>query len=154
MKRFTFKKKLIAGAAAAALVVGVAGGAYAFWTTSGTGSGTATGGTLSAVTITGTVSTDLFLNVANTMSLDINNTGNNSPVTLNGDTLSITAATCNGTSVDPTWFSSGTVTETNEVAAATDTPAAATAPITLNDVVGVDQNACQGHAIVLTLSAA
>ena len=42
MKKFTLKKKMIAGAAVAALTLGVAGGAFAYWTASGSGSGTGT----------------------------------------------------------------------------------------------------------------
>lgn len=42
MKKFTLKKKMIAGAAAAALVLGASGAAFAYWTTSGSGSGNAT----------------------------------------------------------------------------------------------------------------
>jgi hypothetical protein len=51
MKRLSLKKKLIAGAAVAALVVGASGAAYAYFTSSGAGTGSATVGTTSDLTI-------------------------------------------------------------------------------------------------------
>ncbi len=44
MKKFTLKKKIIAGAAAAALVLGAGGAAFSYFTATGSGSGTATVG--------------------------------------------------------------------------------------------------------------
>jgi hypothetical protein len=41
MKKFTLKKKMIAGAAVAALALGVGGTAFAYWTSTGSGSGSA-----------------------------------------------------------------------------------------------------------------
>jgi hypothetical protein len=69
MKRFTFKKKLIAGAAAAALVVGLSGAAYSYWTSTGSGTGSASTGTsASTLSVVGTATTALTV-------------GNSSPVT-------------------------------------------------------------------------
>lgn len=42
MKKFTLKKKMIAGAAVVALGIGAGSAAFAYWTTSGSGSGQAT----------------------------------------------------------------------------------------------------------------
>src|SRR3954468_23421497 len=51
MKKFTLKKKMIAGAAAAALVLGAGGAAIAYWTTGGSGSGSGSTGTTVDVTV-------------------------------------------------------------------------------------------------------
>jgi Camelysin metallo-endopeptidase len=56
MKKFTLKKKMIAGAAAGALVLGVAGGAFAFWTQNGSGPGSASTGTTTGITVNEVVS--------------------------------------------------------------------------------------------------
>jgi H+/Cl- antiporter ClcA len=51
MKRFSMKKKLVAGAAVATLVIGV-GAAYAVWSTTGSGSGSAKATTNQTSTVT------------------------------------------------------------------------------------------------------
>ena len=53
MKRFTLRKKILAGAAAAALVAGVGGAAFAFFTSTGSGTGSATVGNATAWSVTG-----------------------------------------------------------------------------------------------------
>jgi hypothetical protein len=62
MKKLSFKKKMIAGAAAGALVLGIAGGAFAYFTSTGSGTGSATTGSATpwGVVVTGdTTSLDL-----------------------------------------------------------------------------------------------
>jgi hypothetical protein len=49
--RFSFKKKLVVGAAAAAVIAGTSIGAFAYFTSSGTGSGSATVGSATAWTV-------------------------------------------------------------------------------------------------------
>jgi hypothetical protein len=56
MKRFSMKKKLVAGAAVATLVIG-AGAAYAMWSTTGTGSGSAMASSNQTSVVTATGST-------------------------------------------------------------------------------------------------
>ncbi|MCU1464923.1 MAG: hypothetical protein JWM72_851 [Actinomycetia bacterium] len=81
MKKFTLKKKMIAGAAAGALVLGVAGGAFAFWTTGGSGTGTAATSSTNAIAVNQTTSsTALVPDGSTTLSGDFTNSTNPGPV--------------------------------------------------------------------------
>ena len=60
MKRFVSKKAAAVGVTAG-LVLGLAGGAFAFWTQGGSGTGSATTGTTATITVNETTSaTDLY----------------------------------------------------------------------------------------------
>src|SRR4051812_2750164 len=52
MRSHKFSKKTKAAVLAGVLTVGIAGGAYAYWTTTGSGSGSATTGTSSVFAVT------------------------------------------------------------------------------------------------------
>src|SRR5947209_16282974 len=51
MKKFSMKKKLVAGAAVAALALGAAGAAFAYFTSTGNGTGSASVGTATNWTV-------------------------------------------------------------------------------------------------------
>ncbi len=65
-------KKQIAVLTTAA-VIGIAGAAFAYFSTSGTGSGTATVGTGSSLTVTGTSASTLYPGTNSTVSFTVNN---------------------------------------------------------------------------------
>ena len=156
MKRI-MNKKVAAIGLAAGLALGAAGAAFAYWTTSGSGSGSAQTGTLSAVTITGTETTPMVLDGAYTLSLEIDNSANTSPVSFSGKTLHIVHAYCtdgpNPTVDHGSWFTTGTITEATSVAASADVVGAATAPLSIPNLPTVDQTDCENSAVALTLSA-
>src|SRR5436305_3738557 len=65
------KKKTFA--AATLVTMAVAGGAFAYFTSTGTGSGTASVGTASSLTVTGTSASTLYPGTASTVNFTVNN---------------------------------------------------------------------------------
>jgi hypothetical protein len=117
MKRFTMKKKIIAGAAAAALVAGIGGAAFAYFTSTGSGTGNGQVGSATNFTVTvaaytgsanlypGTGSQNVTYTVTNSGSGDQLLTSTSAALTadVNGDVFDTTA---NATAVGckASWF--------------------------------------------------
>jgi hypothetical protein len=91
MKQFTFKKKLIAGTAVAALALGVSGtAAFAYWTAGGTGTGSATTFVSFPVTVNQTSNNaGLVPGGATALKGDFTNTANAGSVYITAVTASI-----------------------------------------------------------------
>jgi hypothetical protein len=93
MKRFSLKSKVIAGAAAAVLVAGIGGAAFAFFTSNGSGQGSATVGSATPWTVDNIATTgpDLLPGVGTqTISFKVTN-GSEAAQTLNAVHLVIDA---------------------------------------------------------------
>jgi hypothetical protein len=71
LSRVTKNKKTFA--AATLVTMAVAGGAFAYFTSTGTGSGTASVGTASSLTVTGTSASTLYPGTSSTVSFTVNN---------------------------------------------------------------------------------
>lgn len=152
MRKFSKKQYLAAGAAAAIVVAG-GGAAYAYWTTSGSGTGTGsvatTNGTLDlhgAIDTSGTV-----LAPGNTVPVhftaDNNSTSNLQAGTIHA-VVSTSAANCQAT-----WFSIPDTAENYVVdAGQSAVPLPTDGQLTFNDSTTVDQSACKGATITLTLT--
>ena len=150
------KKKFIAGALAAGLVMGAGGIAAAYFTTTGSGSGSGTVGTPTTVTLSGSVSlSEANPGTAETVTIDVTNpnTGN---VTLGTVTISnvhaVNTADCPAASF--------TVTQPTEAlgsvptGTSSHTTAAKTGKITLVTLPNATQSTCNaGVAFTLSVSA-
>ena len=97
MRVFSSRKKATTVALAGALLLGTAGGAYAYWTTSGNGNGSATTGTSSALEVKVDAATGGLLTPGGpTQTVAFHITNHNSGLQrLNG--VSVTVANADGT---------------------------------------------------------
>ncbi|BCW55660.1 MULTISPECIES: hypothetical protein [unclassified Arthrobacter] len=148
MRPMTKKNKIAAVALSATLLAAGGGAAYAYWSTtgSGTGSAAAAAGT-QAVTINVTVDPGVAPGTPQTITYTAANpNASNTQVTLATPVVT--------TSVDgclPAWFSAtAPAGATNVPAKATATPLG-TGTLTLNDSATVDQSACKGATITVTV---
>jgi len=150
MKKFTLKKKMIAGAAVAALALGAGSAAFAYWTTTGAGSGSGTvassNGTL---VLHGLVDDGLTPGGSETVHFTADN--------LNTSSLQVgTIHLSNLTTSDPLClaadFGMPDVSSGQVIAASTsDVVISATGTMSMADT-AVNQDHCQGATLTLTLS--
>jgi hypothetical protein len=148
MKKFTFKKKMIAGAAAAALVLGAGGAAFAYFTSTGAGSGNASVGSATnwTVSVTSDTSNTLYPGSGTeTLSYTITNASTTAAQALNAVTATVAdSGGCLGT-----WFSAVASAPTPAIhtSIAPGGTATGTVVVSLNDS-GTNQDACQGITTV------
>jgi hypothetical protein len=154
MFRITRGRAVTAFFAVAVLVV--AGGAYAYFTTSGSGTATATVGSSSAVTLHGTVAGTLYPSSSQTVTFTVDNPSSAAQRvgTISLDSITVDA----GHSSCSTAISGGNpdFTMTPVTVAHTFQPGSGqavtpTGTLTMNDT-GVSQDACQGATLTLHLS--
>lgn len=147
MRQMTKKNKIAAAAASVALVAIGGGAAYAYWSTTGSGSGSAaaSAGT-QAVTINVTVAEGIAPGSPKAITYTATNPNTSStPVTLGSPSVSTSDAGCM-----PVWFTATAPTETTTVAGGA-TTALGGGTLTLDDEPTVDQNACKGATVTVTV---
>lgn len=153
MRKLMRKRILVPVAAIAALAL--AGIAFAYFTSSGTGSGNATVGTASDVTITG-VSFDstLYPGGSTTVRFTINNTSTDTAVQV-GDVIADTSAGTNGITAsslaagcDASWFTFDPVTLNTSIPAGRSVPETGTLHFAESNT---NQDACKNGAPTLNL---
>ncbi|MDQ0663250.1 hypothetical protein QFZ35_001748 [Arthrobacter ulcerisalmonis] len=149
MRPMTKKNKIAAVAISAALVAVGGGTAYAYWSTTGSGSGQAAAapGT-QAVTINVTVDQGVAPGgPAKTITYTATNPNSSStPVTLAAPVVTTSDAKCL-----PEWFTATAPTGTTSVAGKATAAALGTGSLTLTDEPAIDQNACKGALITVTV---
>ncbi|TQJ33545.1 hypothetical protein [Arthrobacter sp. SLBN-122] len=149
MRPMTKKKKIAAVAASAALVAVGGGAAYAYWSTTGSGNGSAAASSgTSPITINVTVDQGVAPGgPAKTITYTATNPNTSStPVTLADPVVTTSNAECL-----PAWFSATAPTGTTTVAGKAVGTALGTGTLTLNDSATVDQSACKGALITVTV---
>ena len=150
MRPMTKKNKIAAVAASAALVAVSGGAAYAYWSTTGTGSGSAAAGTGSQdVTINVTVEAGAVPGgPAKTITYTADNpNAGSTPVTLNDPVV-----TTSNTGCLPAWFTATAPTGTTTVAGGATGTALGAGTLTLADAAGVNQDACKGATITVSVA--
>jgi hypothetical protein len=146
--RFTKGRKVALGVVAS---VAVAGLAYGYWTGSGSGTGSGTAGTSGTATITGTVAPGISPGTAEAVSFTAANPSDSPIQVTSVHVVSIAADAAHSACVTGD-FSMADVTENHQV------PAGATAealPVNGSLVyanTAVNQDACKGATLTLTLS--
>jgi hypothetical protein len=144
MKKFTLKKKMIAGAAAAALTLGVGGAAIAYFTANGAGTGSGSVGTSSAVTITGTAATPVTPDGATSLvNITVTNPGSGAQVVGSVHLASVdsSAALC-----DTSAFTMADTAAVGSIAGGGS--ANTTGTLVMHDNL-TNQNDCQGSTLTL-----
>jgi hypothetical protein len=143
------KKNKIAAVAASAALVAVGGGtAYAYWSTTGSGNGSAAASSgTQPVSISVTVDPGVAPGTPKGITYTAANpNASNTQVTLANPVVTTSAVGCL-----PAWFSATAPDgATNVPANATATPLG-TGTLTLNDSASVDQSACKGALITVTV---
>ncbi len=153
MKRNT-KKRVIAGLAALG-VLGIAAGAYAYFTTTGSGTATATVGTSSAVTLKGTVTGNLYPGSSSPVTLTVDNPSSGKQrvgtISLEKITPDAGHASCSVTITggNPD-FTMADVVVNKTYGSGNGQAVTPTGTLTMNDT-GISQDACQGATLTLTL---
>lgn len=136
-------------------VLAAAGAAYAYFTTTGSGTATATVGTSSAVTLKGTVTGNLYPGSSSPVSLTVDNPSSGKQrvgtISLEKITADAGHSTCsvviNGGNPD---FTMADVVVNKTFAAGNGQAVTPGGTLTMNDT-GVNQDACQGATLTLTL---
>jgi hypothetical protein len=146
---YRITKKNVATLVAAALLVGGAGAAYAFWTAGGTGDGAATTGTSSAITVNQTSSiTGLSPGSGpQTLSGDFDN-GNSGAVFVTS--VSVTVASIDSPGCGPTDYTIGGAAVVGaQVPSGFGVGSWSGLTIQFNNKPGVNQDACKGAVVAL-----
>jgi hypothetical protein len=139
----------------AALVVAVAGAAFAYFTTSGTGTGTAAVGSSSAVTLHATVTGSLYPGSSSPVSFTVDNpssgkqrVGTISPLSITPDASHSECSTViTGGNPD---FTMAAVTANQTFANGNAQAVTATGTLAMNET-GVSQDKCQGATLTLNV---
>ena len=154
MRKMTKKNKVLAAAGALALVAGGGGAAYAYWTTTGSGSGSAAnsdgGGT---ITLAADFAPGLTPGASETVTYSATNT-TSSATRVFTVTPTVTTTLAAGVSgvCDPAWFSPLAPVVGGGVAVGPGaTVVVSTGSLTFNDDPAVDQSACKGATVKLSL---
>lgn len=149
MRKMTKKNKVLAAVGALALVAGGGGAAYAYWTTTGDGSGEATnsegGGT---VTLHAAFEGGLTPGDSRTVTYTADNADPNTSTQVGVLTASVSTdvAGCLQAWFDVTADTSNTTVAKNS----TDT-IVGSGTLTFNDSATVDQSACKGAVVTITV---
>lgn len=150
MRKMTKKNKVLAAVGALALVAGGGGAAYAYWTTTGAGSGEATnsagGGT---VTLHADFTGGLTPGDSRAVTYTADNADPNTSTKVGALTASVT------TSIGgclPGWFDVTAVTDNVTVAKNSTETTVGTGTLTFNDSATVDQSACKGAVVTITVT--
>jgi hypothetical protein len=164
----------LAGVLVLALIL--VGGAYAYFTTTGTGSAPATVGTSTALTVTGTAASTLYPGTSSTVNFTVNNpssghqrlgtislsgihactgTGSswNGSACSNGGAEQTTCESFDGSASSTTDdFSMQNVVANQDVAPGNNQTVTATGTLTMNDL-NSNQNSCQSANVTLSFTA-
>jgi hypothetical protein len=154
MHRITKKRALVALSCITALVL--AAGAYAYFTSTGSGTATAKVGTSSAVTLKGTVSGNLYPGASSQVTFTVDNPSTGTQrvgtITLTGITADAGHSTCSTVITGGTPdFSMPAVAVNATFGPGNGQAVTPKGTLTMNDT-GVSQNACQAADLTLTLS--
>ena len=136
-----------------ALLVVVVGGAYAYFTTSGTGTGTASVGTSSAVTLHATVTGTLYPGASSPVSFTVDNPSSGKQrvgtISLSSITVDASHSECSTviTGGNPD-FTMPAVAVNAQFGSGNGQAVTPAGTLTMNDT-GVNQDACQGATLTL-----
>jgi hypothetical protein len=149
MRKMTKKNKVLAAAGALALVAGGGSAAYAYWTTVGTGSGNATnsagGGTV-------TLHANFSQGLAPGSSKVVTYTADNASTTTSTKVGTLTASvTTDQTGCLPAWFDVTANTSNTTVAKGDVGTVVGAGTLTFNDDSAVNQDACKGAVVTITV---
>ncbi|ACL40879.1 conserved hypothetical protein [Pseudarthrobacter chlorophenolicus A6] len=149
MRPMTKKNKVAAVAVSAALLAAGGGAAYAYWSTTGSGNGSAAASSgTSPVTINVTVAPGVAPGTPQQITYTATNPNSSStPVTLAQPVVSTNNAGCL-----PAWFDATAPTGTTTVLGNANGTALGTGILTLNDDPAVNQDACKGATITVTVA--
>jgi len=154
MKLITKRRAFLA--LTAALVVVVAGGAYAYFTTSGTGTGTASVGSSTAVTLHATVTGSLYPGTSSPVSFTVDNPSSGKQrvgtITLSSITVDASHSECSTviTGGNPD-FAMPAVAVNATFANGNGQVVTPAGSLTMNET-GVNQDKCQGATLTLHLT--
>ncbi|MCO4255371.1 hypothetical protein [Pseudarthrobacter cellobiosi] len=149
MRKMTKKNKVLAAAGALALVAGSGGAAYAYWTTTGAGSGQATnsagGGT---VALHANFTGGLTPGDSRAVTYTADNADPNTSTQVGVLTASVSTdkAGC-----DSAWFDVTADTSNTTVAKNSTATTVGSGTLTFNDSSTVDQSACKGAIVTITV---
>jgi hypothetical protein len=154
MKLITKRRAFLA--LTAALVVAVAGGAYAYFTTSGTGTGTASVGSSSAVTLHATVTGSLYPGTSSPVSFTVDNPSAGKQrvgtITLSSITVDASHTECSTTITGATPdFTMAAVAVNATFANGNGQAVTPTGSLAMNET-NANQDKCQGATLTLHLT--
>jgi hypothetical protein len=159
--RFTFKQKLAAVGATAAIVMGTSIGAYAYFSTSGSGSGSGTVGSSSALTLnqagitySSAPDNNLYPGTSATVTFTVDNPSSGHQEL---GTISVASITSNKAGCDsadhPTWFSATTDVVNQDYGHGSAQAVPGSLTVTFVNDSANSQDVCQGANLTFNYSA-
>ena len=149
MRTMTKKNKVLAAAGALALVAGGGGAAYAYWTTTGSGDGEATN---SAGNGTVTLYATFADGLAPGDSVSVAYTADNASPTTSTKVGALSATvTTDVAGCLPAWFDVTAETSNTTVDANSTGTSVGSGTLTFNDLAEVNQDACKGAVVTITV---
>ncbi|MEE9094726.1 hypothetical protein [Pseudarthrobacter phenanthrenivorans] len=149
MRKMTKKSKIAAVAASAALLAAGGGAAYAYWTTTGSGNGSAAA---SAGTSPITINVTVAPGVAPGAPVGIIYTADNPNSSKTPVTLSAPVVTTDVSGCMPGWFTATGPTGTTTIDGNSTGTSLGTGTLTLNDSATVNQDACKGANVTVSVT--
>jgi hypothetical protein len=154
MLRLTKKRAVVVGVAACCLAL--AAGAFAYFSTTGSGTATATVGSSSAVTLHGTVSGSLYPGATSTVTFTVDNPSSGTQrvgtITLTKVQPDASHSTCSTTITgENPDFTMAAVAVNKNYGPGNAQAVTPTGTLKMNET-GVNQDACQGATLTLTLA--
>ncbi len=151
MPRFLKKKRMIALTSVVGLLV-VAGAAFAYFSSTGSGSATATVGTSSALTVNGTPAGSLYPGASTTVNFNAANPSSGheylATIHLSGVTVDSTHASAGCQSG---WFTMPDVTANQDIPTGTTNSVTSTGTLSMTNT-SSNQDACQGATLSLSFT--
>jgi len=153
MRKMTKKNKIAAVALSATLLAAGGGAAYAYWSTTGGGNGSAAASSgTSPVTINVTVEPGVAPGTPKVITYTATNPNTSStPVTVNNPSVSTKLAAGVTGTCDPGWFTATVPDHSTTVLGNAKAADLGTGTLTLNDDPAVNQDACKGATITVTV---
>lgn len=153
MFTFSMKRKGIATVVVAVALLGIAGGAFAYWTNTGSGTGSATTGTTASITVnqTSTVTALAPGGTAQALSGNFDNP-NSSPIYVTSVTAVVSSTDKVGCGATD-YTIAGTAPVAAQVAAGTSVGSWSGLTIQFNNKSGTNQDACKNAAVTITYTA-
>jgi len=153
MSTFSMKKKSVATAVVVVALLGVAGGAFAYWTNTGSGTGSASTGTTSSVTVNQTSTVTALAPGLSAQALSGNfDNPNSGPVYVTAVTAVVSGTDKVGCGATD-YTIAGTASVAAQVASGTAVGSWSGLTIQFNNKAGTNQDACKNAAVTITYTA-
>ncbi len=143
------QKRVMAALGIGAMVLAAAGGAFAYWTQSGSGTAAGTAGTTGAIVVTGTIADGIFPGGSQLVSFTASNSGDSATLVNSVHLAGVSTSNAGCNAAD---FTMPDVVQNQSVAGGATVAVLPNRGTLSMANTGVNQDACKSAVITLTLS--